>query len=111
MPNHANLQGSELPTRAVDSSCFRDFSPNTSPLFELTPRPERPPKLFRIFDVPQNASTADKSLSDVRRVSPSTKTMVPKYLGLSLCHRVINGVQTSVLPVHRSLLPSTSYST
>jgi L-ascorbate metabolism protein UlaG (beta-lactamase superfamily) len=34
---------------------------------------------FRTFDVPQDTSSADKFLSEVRRVSPSTKTMVPKY--------------------------------
>jgi len=34
---------------------------------------------WKTFDVPQNTSSADKFLSDVRRVSPSTKTMVPKY--------------------------------
>jgi L-ascorbate metabolism protein UlaG (beta-lactamase superfamily) len=34
---------------------------------------------FRTFDVPQDTSSADKFLADVRRVSPSTKTMVPKY--------------------------------
>jgi L-ascorbate metabolism protein UlaG (beta-lactamase superfamily) len=34
---------------------------------------------FRTFDVPQDTSVADKFLSDVKRVSPSTKTMVPRY--------------------------------
>ncbi len=34
---------------------------------------------FKPFDFPQNTSTADKFLAEVRRVSPATKTMVPKY--------------------------------
>lgn len=34
---------------------------------------------WKTFDVPQNTSSADKFLAEVRRVSPSTKTMVPKY--------------------------------
>lgn len=34
---------------------------------------------WKTFDAPQDTSSAEKFLSGVRRVSPSTRTMVPKY--------------------------------
>ena len=34
---------------------------------------------WKTFDAPQNTASADKFLAEVRRISPSTKTMVPKY--------------------------------
>lgn len=45
---------------------------------------------WRTFDVPQDTSSADKFLADVRRVSPSTKTVVPKYFeAISLASRIV----------------------